>query len=397
MPIHMRAAARRLALCAAGLVAGLVVASCSGSSGAAGNGLPPGPVKLGALFTLTGPNAAVGLAQEAMFQLLVTDLNAAGGIAGHQVDLIVLNDEGSPTAAVSQATVLVQEHVAAVVFAGADATLAQAVSVLARGHVPVVMPDPLDKWADGARYPYFFDTGPLDKQTASAMVRFASAKGVHKIGILGDGSPVSSQLDTDVTSASTGRGIAVVGTQTFVPTAPSVGAQLAQLRTAGAEGLVVSAQSGLATVYTGLRQLRWSPTILATSAADSVGYAALGPLAPNAFAACSVALRPGAQPSTALADVVQSAEAHIGSTPLAASALLYNDSLQIVKKAIAQAGSTNDPDLRSQIERLTAVSTTPPYTYTFTATHHGGWSSSNVHMCGLSGFGPYDLPVIASP
>lgn len=390
--------ARRVGQLAAGLVTGLVLASCTGgSSGATGSGIPVGPVKLGALFTLTGPDAAVGLAQQAMFQLLVTDLNAAGGIADHQVDLISLNDEGDPAVAMAQAKVLVQEHVAAVVFAGTAATLPRTVPAFARNRVPVVMPDPLDQWANGSRYLYFFDTGPLDKQTAGAMAHFARVKGVHKIGLLGDGSAVSTQLDADVASVAHGRALSVVATQTFVPTAPSVSAQLVQLRNAGADGLVISAQAGLGTVYSDLRQLRWDPTILTTSAADRVGYSALGSLAPSAFAACSVAVTPGRQPPSTLSDLIQSVEVHIGSTPLAASALFYDDDLQILKKAITQARSTRGPDVKGQIEQLTAVFTTPPYAYTFTSTDHAGWSSANVHMCGLSGFGSYDLPVIAGP
>jgi hypothetical protein len=150
-------------------------------------------------------------------------------------------------------------------------------------------------------------------------------------------------------------------------------------------------------VYSDLRQLRWDPTILTTSAADRVGYSALGSLAPSAFAACSVAVTPGRQPPSTLSDLIQSVEVHIGSTPLAASALFYDDDLQILKKAITQARSTRGPDVKGQIEQLTAVFTTPPYAYTFTSTDHAGWSSANVHMCGLSGFGSYDLPVIAGP
>jgi branched-chain amino acid transport system substrate-binding protein len=380
------------------VAAALLTASCSGgSSGATGKGIPVGPLKFGALLTLTGPNAAAGLAQQHMFQVLVTDLNAAGGIAGHQVDLITLNDEGDPAVAVSQAKLLVQERVAAVVFAGTSATLDQTVPVFARSHLPVVMPDPADQWADGARYPYFFDTAPLAKQTATAMAHFAKAKGLHALAVLGDGSPLSSQLDADVASAGRGQGLSIAATQTFVPTAPSVTAQVLQLKNAGADALVLSAQSGLGMVYSALRQLRWSPTILASSAATSVGHSSLGTLAPSAFAACSVALTPGQQPPSTLSGVLQSVEAYVGATPLAISALFYDDDLQILKKAITKARSTSGPDVKSQIEQLTAVFTTAPYSYTFTAAGHAGWAQANVHMCGLSGFGPYGLPLIATP
>lgn len=378
------------------LATALLTASCSGSS-ASGGSIPAGPISLGALLSLSGPNGAAGLAQEVMLQVLATNLNAAGGIAGHPVDLVTLNDEGTPTVAVQQANVLVHEHVTAVVFAGTPATLGQTVPVFAKHQIPVVMPDPEDQWADGSRFPYFFDTSPLDKQMADATAHFAKAKGLHTLAVIGDGSAVSSQFAADLSPATRSQGLSVAGTQTFVPSDTSVVAQVRQLESSGADGLVVSAQSGLGTVYSALRQLRWSPTILATPAADVVDYHSLGALAPDAYAVCSVALSTGEQPPATVTDVLQSVEAHVGSTPLALSALSYSDGLQLLDKAITEARSTSGPAIKAQLEQLTAVYTTAPYTYTFTKTDHAGWASKNVRECLLSGFGAYGLPVVATP
>ena len=379
------------------LVTALLAASCSGGSSSSSGAIPAGPIRVGALLTLSGPNAAVGTAQQVMFQVLVTDLNAAGGIAGHPVDLVTLNDGGTPAVAEQQANVLVQEHVAAVVFAGTEATLGRTVAVFAKHQVPVVMPDPEDQWANGARFPYFFDTAPLDKQMAAAMARFAKSRGLQKLAVLGDGSAVSAQLDSDLAPAAQSQGLALTAGQSFVPPTSSVVAQVQQLESSGADGLVVSAQSGLGTVYSALRQLRWNPTILTTPAADVVDYRTLGALASHAFSACSVALDPGQQPSNTMTDVLQSVEAHVGTTPLAVSSLSYSDGLQLLDKAVAGARSTSGPDLKAQLEQLKAVYTTAPYTYTFTSTDHAGWASKNVRMCALSGFGPNDLPEVAAP
>lgn len=373
-----------------------MAASCSGGS-SPGGAFQAGPIKVGALLTLVGPNAAVGVDQEVMLQVLVTNLNAAGGIDGHPVDLVTLNDEGTPTAAVEQANVLVHEGVAAVVFAGTPATLGQTVPFFAKHHVPVLMPDPEDEWADGARFPYFFDTSPIDKQSAAAMARFAKAKGLHKLALVGDGSAVSAQLDADLSRAAPVQGIAVAGTQSLVPSAAAMAAELQQLEVSGADGLAVSAQSGLGSLYSALRRLRWSPTLLMTPAAESVDFQMLGALGPHAFSVCSVALGPGQQPSGAMTTVLQSVEAHTGPTPLAVSALFYSYGLQLLAKAITAARSTNGLDIKAQLEQLSAVYTTAPYTYTFTATDHAGWASTNVRMCVLSGFGAYDLPLVATP
>jgi branched-chain amino acid transport system substrate-binding protein len=386
-----------LGSCVLALVAtALSAASCSGGSSSGGS-IPAGPINLGALLSLSGADAAQGSAQEVMFQALVTNLNGAGGIAGHPVDLVILNDEGSPSVAEQQADVLVHEHVAAVVFAGTPATLGRTVAVFAKHQVPVVMPDPEDQWANGTRNPYFFDTGPLDKQMAGAMAGFAKAKGLHDLAVIGDGSAISTELGTDLVTAARGQGLSLSGSQDFAPSASSATTQVRQLEATGADGLVVSAQSALATVYSALRQLRWNPVVLTTPAADVVDYRSLGALARNAFSVCSVALDPGQQPPATQTDVLQGVEAIVGPTPQAVSSLSYSDGLQLLDKAITESRSTSGPDIKAQLEQLAGVYTTAPYAYTFTATRHAGWASKNVRMCVLSGFGADELPVVATP
>jgi branched-chain amino acid transport system substrate-binding protein len=171
---------RTKAAFAAIVVLALALAGCGSSSKSGGSSsggsapaIPTGDIKIGALVTLNGPLAAIGTGQKVNDQALVTSLNQAGGIAGHQVQLILLNDQGDPATAVSAAQQLVSDHVAGVVYAGTSATVTQTVPVFMKSKVPVVMLDPLDQWADGSKYPYFFDNYPLNQPTTDKMATFA--------------------------------------------------------------------------------------------------------------------------------------------------------------------------------------------------------------------------------
>src|SRR5580658_1462184 len=79
---------------AALLAAGL--AACSGSSSSSSTSAKT-PILIGASLSLTGDFSADGQAYKRGYELWEHDVNAAGGIDGRKVKLIILNDNSSPT------------------------------------------------------------------------------------------------------------------------------------------------------------------------------------------------------------------------------------------------------------------------------------------------------------
>jgi branched-chain amino acid transport system substrate-binding protein len=107
--------ARMIALAAAAAVATATVAGCGSSSSPSSSSASPkaaGPIVVGASLSLTGDFSADGQAFERGYQLWQHDVNAAGGILGRQVKLIVLNDASSPTQVASNYDKLISsDHV----------------------------------------------------------------------------------------------------------------------------------------------------------------------------------------------------------------------------------------------------------------------------------------------
>ncbi len=73
------------------------------------------PIRLGLQAPLSGPYAAEGLAIKQAVELMVEQANAAGGIDGREVVLLVEDDRGDPTAATQAAERLVSQEVVAVI------------------------------------------------------------------------------------------------------------------------------------------------------------------------------------------------------------------------------------------------------------------------------------------
>ena len=70
----------------------------------------PEPIKIGAIFAVTGPAANLGAPEEKTAQMLVDEINAKGGIKGHKLLLIIKDSQASPEKAVSFAKQLIEEE-----------------------------------------------------------------------------------------------------------------------------------------------------------------------------------------------------------------------------------------------------------------------------------------------
>jgi branched-chain amino acid transport system substrate-binding protein len=389
---------RRLAGVATVAIAGaLVVAGCGsnsssgGSSGSGKSGIPSGPIKLGALFTMSGPSAPIGVAQKAAFTALVNRLNQEGGIAGHQVQLVSYNDKGDPAVAVAMATKLVSDKVAAIVYHGTSATNSQTVPVFTKAKLPQVVLDGTVGFDDPKKLPYTFTTYPSFDQTTAKTVEYAISQGTKTLGLITDGLPYGKQLENGLKKAAAGKDIKLVGPVTYSPTAVDVTTQLRQLKSQGVDGIAVLAATGIGHIYDGLRTLGWTPHIYGTEVARFVGYDALGSLADDVTITCNVPLKQGSSLDPGIANVLKTVSAKTGVTPTTPSSVIFNDDLGIVKAAIERAKSTDSTALKNTLEHMADVSyTSPEYSYTFSSTQHNGFPGSKVGICRVKPMGPYD-------
>ena len=68
------------------------------------------PIRIGYLPALTGPSSSTGIGINRGTELAVKEINAAGGIKGRQIELIVRDTQSDPTKAVNAATELTPAH-----------------------------------------------------------------------------------------------------------------------------------------------------------------------------------------------------------------------------------------------------------------------------------------------
>ena len=105
--------ARFLSLGAAAIVTVALAAGCSSStttSSGSGSSANKSPILIGTSLSLTGDFSADGQAFQKGYTLWVHDVNAAGGLNGRKVQLVVLNDNSSPTQVTTNYQDLITVH-----------------------------------------------------------------------------------------------------------------------------------------------------------------------------------------------------------------------------------------------------------------------------------------------
>src|SRR5690242_1506792 len=72
-------------------------------------------IRIGALFSVTGPASFLGEPEKNTLEMLVKELNAKGGIKGSKVELVVYDTQGDVTKAVQLANKLIKNDKVSVI------------------------------------------------------------------------------------------------------------------------------------------------------------------------------------------------------------------------------------------------------------------------------------------
>jgi branched-chain amino acid transport system substrate-binding protein len=232
------AAALTLALASTGLIV-LSVAGAPPASAA------PAPIKVGVVCSCTGAAGAAFVLVTDGYLAWAKATNAKGGIAGHQIDVIDVNDQSTPGTSITLAHQLVSDGVVAVMV---SSLVQQAIlPVFASAGIPVVgeaygvagLPQNTDVFGTT-------DTIAPASLSATEDVDLAKAAHVKKMAYLYETTAASTGLTTaELTAAAAKAGIKVVYSVATSLTQTNYEAECIAAQQAGATGLIDGAGAPL--------------------------------------------------------------------------------------------------------------------------------------------------------
>lgn len=215
------------------------------------------PYRIGALFALTGPAASLGQPQSDTAEMLQDQINAAGGVGGHPIEIIIRDTRSGEATALSAARELVEdENVLAIVGPSRSGTTLGIVDYMERSQVPLIscgearaIANPVKKWV--------FQVVPNQTHAVQRLYEYLCANEMTQIAILtvsnGFGEAGRRQLESQAPDA----GIRIVAAEQFQGYDMDMTVQFTHIRATGAQAIVCwGAGPGPARVARDMARLR---------------------------------------------------------------------------------------------------------------------------------------------
>ncbi len=214
------------------------------------------PIKIGALFAVTGPAAFLGEPERNTAQMVVDEINRTGGIKGRKLELIVYDTGGDATKAVQLATKLVKnDKVSAIIGPSTTGESMAVIPVAEKDHVPLIscaagikITDPVKHWV--------FKTAQNDSLAVARIYEQLQRQRINKIAILTVSDGFGASGREQLKSQAARHGITIVLDDTYGPKDTDMTAQLTKIRGSQAQAIICwGTNPGPAVIAKNARQL----------------------------------------------------------------------------------------------------------------------------------------------
>ena len=228
------------------------------------------PIKVGAVLSLTGPGAGLGIPERNGIQLAEKRINERGGIRGRPLKILIEDDGSKPDIAKSKAEALIHgENVVALLGPSLTASTGAVATVTNGIPMPQLAMTGLGP-AIETSYKSLFHMLPPQALNARAMLEYIS-KGLkaRKLGVLHD-SGYGQLVLTNIQALNKDYGVDIVVTEKFEVGATDVSTQAAKVRAAEPEVVGVIATSPVP--FRNARQVRITQPIVSAVGSSSYEY-----------------------------------------------------------------------------------------------------------------------------
>src|SRR6202167_2663371 len=308
------------------------------------------PIRIGYLPALTGPSSSTGIGISRGTQLAVQEINAAGGINGRQLELVVRDTQSDPTKAVNASAELTNQQQVQVVFGPLNSGESLAVvPQLARSNTLQMHPCWVDALTDPQKYPMCFRNAPTNQQIGGAANRYVmEVLKRKKVAVISDTTGYGTASVNAYVPMLKAKGADVVYQGNVDAANPDLKPELLRMQSAGAEAIMPwSVNAGfLSRIINTRGDMGWDVPIIGQTTLGSGQTKALlekpeywAKVYPNNFR--PVCYAPGgklADRTSAFLDRLKSAKIDLGDTLLWWVAVGY-DSPRMIAGAMKSVGT----------------------------------------------------------
>ena len=334
------------------------------------------PIKIGALFAVTGPAAFLGEPERNSAKMVIEEINKGGGVQGRKLELVAYDTTGDATKAVQLATKLIKDDkVVAIIGPSTTGETMAVIPVAEKEQVPLIscsagskISDPVKKW--------IFKTAQNDSLAVGRIYEYLQKNKLTTVSILtvsdGFGSSGREQLKAQASK----YGITIVSDDTYGPKDTDMTVQLTKIRGSHAQAVICwGTNPGPAVIAKNARQLGIKIPLFMSHGVSSkkfielAGEAAEGIKLPSGKVVVADLLPGSDQQKKSLMAFVKDYQNHFKAEGDHFGGHAW-DAVMLIKNAIEK-GADSPASIRDQLEKVRGFAGIGG-SFTFSAQDHAG-------------------------
>jgi branched-chain amino acid transport system substrate-binding protein len=194
--------------------------------------------KIGGVFAVTGRASFLGDPEKKSMEMVAEALNAAGGIDGRQVEVVIYDTEGDPTKAVMGVSKLLnKDQVVAIVGPSTTPTTLAVVGAAEKANTPLISCAAGNKITSPVK-PLIFKTAQSDILAVAAIYAQMQKAGIKKVGLMTVSNAFGESGRQQLEEQAAKFGLEVVAGEKFGGKDTDMTAQLTKIRSAEPDAIV---------------------------------------------------------------------------------------------------------------------------------------------------------------
>lgn len=205
----------------------------------------PEPYRIGAVFSITGVGSFLGEPEKKTAEMIAEEVNKQGGVNGHPVELIVLDDESDATKCnLAVKRLIKKDKVSVIIGPTRSGESLAVVNIAEEAKVPLIScatsykivtkpdtsPPEARKWA--------FKVAGSDAHVVGKMFDYMKAHGIQKIAIMTDSTGYGASAREEFLRLAPENGITIVADERFGPQDTDLSAQMTKIRSTQPQAVV---------------------------------------------------------------------------------------------------------------------------------------------------------------
>ena len=316
-----------------------------------------GPIRIGALFSATGPASFLGEPEKNTLELLVKELNEKGGVKGSKIELFMYDTQGDATKAVQLTNKLIKnDKVLAIIGPSTTGETMAIIPIVEKEQITLVscaagikITDPVKKWV--------FKTPANDHVAAEKILNYMTKLKQMKIALLTVSDSFGSSGREQLKALAAKKGFTVVADEVYSPKDTDMTAQLTKIRGIKPDAIICwGTNPGPAVVTRNVKQLGINIPLYMSHGVASKKYielagadAAEGVMLPAGKLAVYDKLKPSDPQLKTLKEYDQSYRRAYAVEASTFGGYAY-DAFNLIIEAVKKVGATSE-QIRSGIEK----------------------------------------------